>query len=109
MFRFQGFHMYGIFASALAVAVPLVALIKRRGVKTLSGESISIPPKEMGRGTRYWMGGGLFGVGWALTGACPGPRFALVGAGATVMVVAVLSALAGTRVHGWLRPRLPHY
>jgi uncharacterized membrane protein YedE/YeeE len=108
MFRFQALHMYGIFASALAVAVPLILLIKRHHVRTLGGEPIAIPPKQMGNGSRYAIGGLTFGLGWALIGACPGPIFALIGSGVGVMVVALLSALAGTWVYGYLRPRLPH-
>ena len=108
MFRFQAFHMYGIMGSALAVAALSIALIKRFHIKTLGGEPIAIPPKELGRGHRYWIGGAIFGVGWALTGACPGPLFALVGAGVTVLSVAVVSAVAGTWLYGYLRPSLPH-
>ena len=108
MFRFQAFHMYRIMGSALAVAALSVALIKRFHIKTLDGEPIDIPPKELGRGHRYWAGGAIFGVGWALTGACPGPLFALVGAGATVVSAAVVSAVAGTWLYGYLRPHLPH-
>lgn len=108
MFRFQAFHMYGIIGSALAVAAGSLALIKRLRIKTLHGDPIRIPPKTLGRGYRYWIGGTIFGTGWALTGACPGPLFALVGAGVSVMSVAVLSALLGTWAYGYLRPRLPH-
>jgi len=108
MFRFQAFHMYGVMGSALAVAALSLAAIKRFHVTTVHGEPISIPPKELGRGYRYWAGGGIFGVGWALTGACPGPLFALVGAGVPVMLLAVVSAMAGTWVYGYLRPSLPH-
>ena len=108
MFRFQAFHMYGIMGSALVVAALSVALIKRFHIRTLDGEPIVIPPKELGRGHRYWIGGAMFGVGWALTGACPGPLFALVGAGVTVLSVAVVSAVAGTWLYGYLRPVLPH-
>jgi uncharacterized membrane protein YedE/YeeE len=108
MFRFQSPRMYLIIASAVAVAAISVALIKRFGVRTLSCEPITIPPKKMGRGIRYLAGGTIFGLGWALSGACPGPMFALVGNGVTVMIVAILSALAGTWLYGWLRPRLPH-
>ena len=108
MFRFQSFHMYGVIGSALAVAVLSVWLIKRLRVRTLGGEKISIPPKELGTGRRYWMGGTLFGVGWALTGACPGPLFALLGAGVGAIVFAILAAIAGAWVYGALRPRLPH-
>lgn len=108
MFRFQAFHMYGIIGSAVAVAAASVWLIKRFGVRTLSGERIVIPPKTMGRGTRYWLGGTIFGLGWALTGACPGPLFALLGNGVGVMSVTLLSAVLGTWLYGYLRPRLPH-
>jgi uncharacterized protein len=108
MFRFQAFHMYGIMGSALAVAALSIASIKRFHIRTLAGEPIDIPPKELGRGHQYWAGGAIFGVGWALTGACPGPLFALVGAGATVVSAAVVSAMAGTWLYGYLRPHLPH-
>jgi uncharacterized protein len=89
------------------VAAASVALIKRLGLKTVSGEPIAIPPKTWA-GVRYAVGGTIFGLGWALTGACPGPLFALVGNGVTVMIVAIGSALAGTWLYGLLRPRLPH-
>jgi uncharacterized membrane protein YedE/YeeE len=108
MFRFQSFHMYGILSSAVVVAGVAIALLKRYHVKTLRGEDVVIAPKTMGRGIRYWAGGSLFGIGWAFTGACPGPLFALLGSGLTVIVVPVLAALAGTYTYGWLRPRLPH-
>ena len=108
MFRFQAFHMYGIIGSAIAVAAISVQIIKRRGIRSLDGSAISIPPKEMGSGTRYWLGGTFFGLGWALTGACPGPMFALVGNGALVMLAAIAAAVAGTYTYGVLRPKLPH-
>ncbi len=108
MFRFQSPRMYEIMASAIAVAAASIALIKRLGVKTISGEPITIPPKSMGTGVRYTAGGTIFGLGWALSGACPGPLFALVGNGVTVMIVAIASALAGTWLYAVLRPRLPH-
>lgn len=109
MFRFDSFHMYGIIGSAIAVAAASVVLLRRAGVPTLTGTAISIPERRLGMGYRYWIGGGIFGAGWALTGACPGPMFALAGAGSSVFAVAVLSALGGTWVYGYLRPRLPHY
>ncbi|MDE2995430.1 MAG: YeeE/YedE thiosulfate transporter family protein [Bacteroidota bacterium] len=108
MFRFQAFHMYGIIGSAIAVAAISVQVIKRKGIRAFDGSEINIPPKVMGSGTRYWLGGTFFGLGWALTGACPGPMFALVGNGFLVMIVAVLSAVAGTYAYGVLRPKLPH-
>jgi len=108
MFRFQSFRMYGIIGSAIATAAVSVALIKRFHLRSVTGEIIAIPRKELGSGIRYAVGGTIFGVGWALTGACPGPLFALIGGGVTVMIAAVLSALAGTWLYGWLKPRLPH-
>ncbi len=108
MFRFQSPRMYEIIVSAIAVAALSIAVIKKLGVKTISGEPIVIPPKSMGKGVRYAAGGIFFGLGWALCGACPGPMFALVGNGVTVMIAAIASALAGTWLYGFLRPRLPH-
>jgi len=108
MFRFQAFHMYGIIGSAIAVAAISVQIIKRKGIRAFDGSEINIPPKEMGSGTRYWLGGTFFGLGWALTGACPGPMFALVGNGVLVMLVAIASAVLGTYTYGVLRPKLPH-
>ncbi len=109
MFRFQSFHMYGIILSALTIASLSIVVLRRLGVHTLAGDAISIPSKVLGKGYRYWIGGTLFGMGWALTGACPGPLFALTGSGITVYAVAALSALAGAWLYGYLRPRLPHY
>ena len=108
MFRFQSFHMYGIIGAAVIVAALSLQIIRRMGITTVSGKPIVIAPKEWGTGTRYWLGGTIFGAGWALLGACPGPIFTLFGSGVTVMVVALAAALAGTWTYGWLRPRLPH-
>jgi len=108
MFRFQSFYMYGVLGSAVLVAGISIALLRRFRVKTLDGAEIVIPPKVMGRGYRYWVGGTIFGIGWAFTGACPGPLFALIGAGVGVMIVTVVAALAGTWLYGYLRPHLPH-
>jgi len=108
MFRFQSFRMFGIIASAIATAAISIALIKRASITAASGELISLPEKELGHGVRYALGGSIFGLGWALTGACPGPLFVLVGNGITVMLAAILSALLGTWVYGWVRPKLPH-
>ncbi len=106
--RFKGLYLYEVFASALAVTIPAFALLKRRAVRSLSGEPIAIPPKVLGRGYRYVIGGLTFGLGWGLLGACPGPIFALIGAGVGPMVVVGLAAVAGTWVYGYLRPSLPH-
>jgi len=108
MFRFQAFHMYGIIGSAVLTAGISLQIIRSLKLRSIDGQPISIPPKVMGKGTRYWAGGTLFGLGWGLIGACPGPLFALLGNGVTVMIVAILSALAGTWCYGALRNRLPH-
>ena len=106
MFRMQSFHMYGIIGSAVLVGIVSVWLIKKFNVKTIYGEPIHISPKKFNKGQIY--GGLLFGFGWALTGACPGPLFAQIGTGATVIIVTLLSAIAGTWVYGYFRDRLPH-
>ena len=108
MFRFQSPRMYFIIASAIATAAFSLQVIKRLGLKSLDGTPIALPPKDLGKGIRYAVGGTIFGLGWALCGACPGPLFALVGAGATVMLAAIAAALAGTWTYAYLRPKLPH-
>ncbi|HSL68988.1 MAG TPA: YeeE/YedE thiosulfate transporter family protein [Longimicrobiales bacterium] len=108
MFRFHSFYMFGVLGTAVATAAASIALIKRFRLRAWTGQLIVIEPKVLGTGTRYWAGGTIFGFGWAFTGACPGPLFALVSAGLPVMLVALLSAVAGTWVYGWLRPKLPH-
>lgn len=108
MFRFQGFHMFGVFATALPTAIVTVQALKRLRVRAFGGEPIALAPKVMGTGARYVLGGLTFGVGWALTGACPGPLFALFGGGATVILAAILAALAGTWTYGRFRHLLPH-
>ncbi len=110
MFRFQSFHMYGLIGSAVVVAGISVRLIRRLGLRTIDGGEIRIQPKESrGLNTRYWLGGGMFGLGWGLTGACPGPIYTLIGAGATVYVVVLASALAGTWAYAATQRWLPHY
>ncbi len=106
MFRFQSFHMYGVIGSAVVVGMISVWLIKKFKIKTIYGEPIEFVSKKLNRGNIY--GGLIFGFGWALTGACPGPLFAQVGTGATVIIVTLLSAIAGTWVYGKWRSRLPH-
>ncbi|AQX11026.1 transporter [Elizabethkingia meningoseptica] len=106
MFRLQSFHMYGIIGSAVLIGMLSVWLIKKFNIKTIHGEPIYIAPKKFNKGQIY--GGLLFGFGWAITGACPGPLFAQIGTGATVIIVTLLSAIAGTWVYGFLREKLPH-
>jgi hypothetical protein len=108
MFRFQSFHMFGIIASAIVVAGLSLEILRRFPREAAAGGTIVLEPKEMGTGIRYAAGGTIFGVGWAFTGACPGPLFALLGSGITVMIVPIASALAGTWLYGSLRSRLPH-
>lgn len=106
MFRFQSFHMYGVIGSAVAVGVLSVWLIKRFQIKTIAGEEIKFNIKAFNKGNIY--GSLLFGFGWAITGACPGPLFAQIGAGTSVVLITLLSAVAGTWVYGLIRERLPH-
>lgn len=106
MFRLQSFHMYGVIGSAVVVGMISVWLIKKFNIKTIHGEPIVLLPKKFNRGQVY--GGLLFGFGWALTGACPGPLFAQIGSGATVIIVSLASAVAGTWVYGLIREKLPH-
>ncbi|MFD1145310.1 DUF6691 family protein [Larkinella insperata] len=106
MFRLDSFHMYGVIGSAILVGMVSVFLIKRFDIKTWQGETVHIAPKTFKKGQIY--GGLLFGLGWALTGACPGPLFAQIGSGFLVVGVTLLSALAGTWVYGYFRHRSPH-
>jgi uncharacterized protein len=106
MFRFQSFHMYGVIGSAVVTGMIAVWLIKKFNIKTIYGEKIGFHPKTFNKGQVY--GGLLFGLGWAITGACPGPLYAQIGTGATVIVVTLLSAIAGTWVYGKFREKLPH-
>ncbi|MBP7642073.1 MAG: YeeE/YedE family protein [Saprospiraceae bacterium] len=106
MFRLQSFHMFGIIGSAVLVGMVSIWLIKKFEVKTIYGEAIEIHDKKFNKGQIY--GGLIFGLGWAITGACPGPLFAQIGTGATIIIVTLLSAIAGTWVYGYLREKLPH-
>jgi len=106
MFRLQSFHMYGIIGSAIAIGALSIFLIKKFNVKTIYGEEIEFHPKTFNKG--QVIGGLLFGLGWAMTGACPGPLFAQIGTGTSVIIVSLLSAIAGTWVYGYFRDKLPH-
>ena len=107
MFHFQSFHMFGLMGSALATGVLAIQFIKRKKIKDIDQNEINIPNKDRSI-TRYLVGGILFGLGWALAGACPGPIFVLTGAGYLPMVVVLVSALVGTWLYGLLKDRLPH-
>ena len=106
MFRLQSFHMYGVIGSAVVTGMIAVWLIKKFSIKTIYGEPIEFHPKKFNKGQVY--GGLLFGLGWAVTGACPGPLYAQIGTGSTVIIVTLLSAIAGTWIYGKLREYLPH-
>lgn len=107
MFRFQSFHMYGIIGTAVVIGVISVYLIKRFKLKNAQGDEVIIPDKDK-QWTKYILGGLIFGLGWALTGACPGPMFVNIGYGYIAMIVVVIGALAGTYLYGLLRDKLPH-
>lgn len=106
MFRLQSFHMYGVIGSAVVVAALSVFIIKTLKVRALNGETIEFPKKKFQKG--QIIGGLTFGFGWAMTGACPGPLFAQLGMGFTVIIVVIASAVAGTWIYGWAREKLPH-
>ena len=106
MFRLQSFHMFGVIGSAVITGIISVQLIKRYNIRTIKGEPIELPQKKFSKGQIY--GGLIFGFGWAITGACPGPLFAQIGTGFGVVVVTLFSAIAGTWVYGLLKEKLPH-
>ncbi len=107
MFRFQSFHMYGVIGSAVVFGIIIIQMIKRYKIKSIDGQLITIAPKQFSW-PRYLIGGTIFGLGWALTGACPGPLFILIGNGIGVVVVIIASALLGTFFYGKVRHKLPH-
>ncbi|NDI98958.1 YeeE/YedE family protein [Flavobacterium sp. LaA7.5] len=107
MFQFKSFHMYGIIGSALMLGIVVVQIIKRRELKHMGGGTIEFVPKEKSF-ARYMFGGIIFGLGWALAGACPGPMFTLLGAGFFPILIVIGGAVAGTWVYGLLKNKLPH-
>lgn len=107
MFHFQSIHMYGVLATAIAVGVASVLIIRISGLRAADGAPIDLKPKPFNRVANV-AGGLIFGFGWALTGACPGPLYALLGAGYAVIALVIASALLGVVTYGVLRPRLPH-
>ena len=106
MFRMTSFHMYGVIGSAIVTGIISIQLIKRLQLKSITGEKIVIPNKEFRQGQIY--GGLIFGLGWALTGACPGPLFAQIGSGFTIIIVTLLAAISGTWVYGRFADKLPN-
>ena len=107
MFQFGAFKMYGIIGSAVLLGIVIIQIIKRFKVQSFFGEEIMIEPKEKSI-KRYLIGGVLFGLGWALAGACPGPMYVLVGAGFLPMLVVLGSAILGTYLYGVFKDKLPH-
>ncbi|MFZ9847451.1 MAG: DUF6691 family protein [Flavobacteriales bacterium] len=106
MFHFQSFHMYGIIGSAVVTGMISIMIIKKKNIKTISGEVIEVFQKDYTKGTI--IGGVMFGLGWAFTGACPGPLFALVGAGYWSIGIALVSAVIGVYLYGAIKSKLPH-
>ncbi|MCM8570693.1 YeeE/YedE family protein [Gramella jeungdoensis] len=107
MFQFDSFHMYGIMGSALVLGVLGVQLIKKKNLKDFDGKDIHITPKPKEYKANIF-GGIVFGLGWALAGACPGPIYTLIGAGYISVIVVFLAAILGTFVYGLLKDKLPH-
>lgn len=107
MFQFQSFHMYGIIMTAIALGFVGIQIIKRNQLKDIDGNLIVIQDKEKGN-IRYWIGGILFGLGWAMVGACPGPIFILLGAGFLSVGIILFGAIFGTFLYGVLKDKLPH-
>jgi len=107
MFRFESFHMYGIIGTAVVLAALMTFSLKKAKVKTIDGSDLNFTPKIMSI-ARYLIGGIIFGLGWAMTGACPGPMFTLVGHGVWSILIVILSAILGTYFYGILRSKLPH-
>ena len=107
MFKFQSFHMYGIIGTAVISGVIILLISKKSKLKTIQGTYLRVPQKDKGY-RRYIIGGSIFGLGWALCGACPGPMYILVGTGVFSMLIVIASALLGTYVYGVLKDKLPH-
>ena len=107
MFRFQSFHMYGIIGTAIASGILFLQISKKRHIKSIRGADIFVPKKEDGL-TRYIVGGIIFGLGWSLIGACPGPMYILLGTGIWSMLIVIAAAIFGTFLYGLLKNKLPH-
>ncbi|WP_047550342.1 DUF6691 family protein [Psychroserpens sp. Hel_I_66] len=107
MFQFGSFHMYGIIGSALVLGIIGIQVIKRKNIKPLDGSEMSLQPKNKSV-ARYLIGGIIFGLGWALAGACPGPMYVLAGAGYISILIVIFGAVVGTFLYGLVKDRLPH-
>ncbi len=108
MFRFQSFHMYGLLMSGVITGALSLKVIRSLKLKTIKGEPLELEPKDTKPWKGYLLGGSCFGLGWAFTGACPGPLYTLIGTGLTVMVVPLLFAFVGAWTYGYFKPKLPH-
>ena len=106
MFRFQSFHMYGIIGSAIIIGAISIIIIKKLKIKSINGEVINPTTKPLEKSNLY--GGVLFGLGWALIGACPGPLYALIGAGNTIIIIPIIGAFIGVLTYGTLKNKLPY-
>ncbi len=107
MFRFESFHMYGIIGTAVITGVILLLITKKKALKNINGHIMTVPSKDRGL-TRYILGGSIFGLGWVLSGACPGPMYILVGTGVFSMLIVIAAAILGTFIYGLLKDKLPH-
>ena len=107
MFRFESFHMYGVIGSAVIIGVIAVALMKKLNIRTIKGDPIIFSVKDKSI-LRYLLGGSIFGLGWAMTGACPGPLFVLLGFGVWPIIIVIIGALLGTLLYGLTKNKLPH-
>src|SRR5690606_36089224 len=107
MFRFQSFHMYGIIGTAVISGILFFLITKYKRVKNSQNEPIVFPNKDNGF-TRYIVGGTIFGLGWVLVGACPGPMYVILGTGVYSMIIVIIAALIGTFIYGVLKDKLPH-
>ena len=107
MFRFESFHMYGVIGSAVIIGAIAVASIKQLNIRTIKGDQVLFNVKEQSI-LRYLLGGSIFGLGWAMTGACPGPLFVLVGFGVWPIIIVIIGALLGTLLYGLIKHKLPH-
>ena len=107
MFRFESIHMYGIIGVAVCLSIPAMWYMKKKSIKTAAGHAVNYKPKNLNY-TRYLMAGSIFGLGWDLLGACPGPIYVLIGGGYFIFIVVLIGALLGTLLYGLLREKLPH-
>lgn len=107
MFLFKSFHMYGVIGSAIVTGMVLIALAKKFGWKNNRGQKMFFKVKEPGL-KKYIFGGIIFGIGWSIAGACPGPMFVLLGSGFTIFIPIILSALLGTLFYGIIKDKIPH-